>query len=105
MGHKPNPSKSLVQSHYYANGTEKYSYSVVQGSLGNSYDIVLAFKQKNTYSSHSPTDLSRQISSSREFNDTESKVIIFYNNFYVVVVLLHLKLCCKLCVLITISDF
>lgn len=82
IGHKPNPLKSLVQSHYFANGTEKYSYSVVQGSLGNSYDIVLGFRQRSTYNCHSPDDLSRQTSSSRESSDTESKVIILDNEFY-----------------------
>ncbi|KAI8549593.1 hypothetical protein RHMOL_Rhmol06G0037200 [Rhododendron molle] len=80
IGYKPNPLKSLVQSHYFANGTEKYSYSVVQGSLGNSYDIVLGFRQRNTYNCHSPDDLSRQTSSSREFSDTESKMLSVPNS-------------------------
>lgn len=83
IGHKPNPLKSLVQSHYFANGTEKYSYSVVQGSLGNSYDIVLGFRQRNTYNYHSPDEISRQTSSSREFSDAESKVIILDNEIII----------------------
>ncbi|PSS31309.1 Jacalin-related lectin like [Actinidia chinensis var. chinensis] len=74
LGHKPYASKSLVQSHYCANGTEKFNYSLVQGSLGNNYDVVLAFRQKNEYSYNSTNDLSRQTSSSREFSDTESKM-------------------------------
>ncbi|XP_052201300.1 jacalin-related lectin 3 isoform X2 [Diospyros lotus] len=74
LGHNPYPSTALVHSNYYvANETEDVGYSVVRGSLGNNYDVVVAFRQKNERTYHSPLDLSRQSSSSREFSDSESE--------------------------------
>ncbi|KAJ0087017.1 hypothetical protein Patl1_09216 [Pistacia atlantica] len=60
-----NSSKSIVHSQsFLTNGSEKVGYSLVQGSVGESYDIVLAVKQKDSFgANHLPTILSRQSSS------------------------------------------
>ncbi|KAK6938882.1 Jacalin-like lectin domain [Dillenia turbinata] len=73
---KTNPSKSLVHCQsYVTNGPEKIGYSVVQGSVGQNYDIVLAIRQKELYNSAppgAPKILSRETSSSEDFSDTEA---------------------------------
>ncbi|XAR61711.1 hypothetical protein NMG60_11016212 [Bertholletia excelsa] len=53
---RTNPLNPIVQSHCFASGTESYGYSVVQGSLGNNYDVILAFRQKNEYSYQPPNN-------------------------------------------------
>ncbi|KAF5740802.1 hypothetical protein HS088_TW11G00881 [Tripterygium wilfordii] len=60
-------SKALVhmQSHT-TNGTENVGYSVIQGSAGDNYDIVVALRHKNDYGNSPSNKLSMQ--SSREFN-------------------------------------
>ncbi|XP_065880957.1 jacalin-related lectin 3-like isoform X1 [Euphorbia lathyris] len=45
-------SKSLVQAKSFVNsGTENMGYSVIQGSAGNNYDIVVAVRQKEEFGS------------------------------------------------------
>ncbi|KAJ0026058.1 hypothetical protein Pint_09030 [Pistacia integerrima] len=63
--HNKNSSKTIVHSQsFLTNGSEKVGYSLVQGSVGESYDIVLAVKQKDSFgANHLPTILSRQSSS------------------------------------------
>ncbi|KAK9270749.1 hypothetical protein L1049_026332 [Liquidambar formosana] len=69
-----NPSRPLVHSQsYVTNGTEKIGYSIVQGSVGKSYDIVLAVRQKEDYSNTLSSTLSRKTSNSQEFSDAEPK--------------------------------
>ncbi|KAL3505336.1 hypothetical protein ACH5RR_035177 [Cinchona calisaya] len=90
------PSNSVIHSQYYAvQGTEKYEYSMLQGNLGNSYDLVLAVRHKGEYTGNStpenmswkipdsskgkyisnstPDNLSRQTSESSEFSLAEPK--------------------------------
>ncbi|KAF2324626.1 hypothetical protein GH714_015711 [Hevea brasiliensis] len=63
--------KSLVQSKSLVNnGAENIGYSVIQGSAGNSYDIVVAVRQKDEYGSPLQSKPSRQIS--RESSDSEA---------------------------------
>ncbi|CAH2062620.1 unnamed protein product, partial [Thlaspi arvense] len=85
---RTNPLNPIVQSHCFASGTESYGYSVVQGSLGNNYDVILAFRQKNEYSYQPPNNygypspnnygyqlpnnLPRQSSGSEESSDSDS---------------------------------
>ncbi|KAK9743430.1 hypothetical protein RND81_03G238700 [Saponaria officinalis] len=73
---------------YVANDANKMSgYSVIQGSLGKDYDIVLAIKQKDNLSSASPkikgiytnaphAALSRQCSSSDSSDDDAKKKVL-----------------------------
>jgi len=47
---QPSPSKALSYSHSYMTNTpENGSYNVIQGSVGQGYDIVLALKQKDDF--------------------------------------------------------
>ncbi|KAK7333222.1 hypothetical protein VNO80_29987 [Phaseolus coccineus] len=47
---QPSPSKALSYSHSYVTNTpENGSYNVIQGSVGQGYDIVLALKQKDDF--------------------------------------------------------
>lgn len=77
---------SIVQMHSsLVHGPEKHEYSMLQGSLGKNYDLILAVRHKDRdatympddiykkYSSSSPYNLSRQTSSSRELSHTEFK--------------------------------
>ncbi|XP_059636411.1 jacalin-related lectin 3 isoform X2 [Cornus florida] len=73
---KPSPPKSLLQSqNSVANGTDpKLGYSIIQGSIGQKFDMVLALRQKDDYSNPLSNNMSRQSSSSsQEFSDTDSK--------------------------------
>lgn len=80
-----NESKSLLYTQsYVANGIENPGYSVIRGSIGKDYDIVLAIKQKESlssapptvvtgYTNASPLTFSRQ-SSHSDYSDVESKM-------------------------------
>lgn len=64
------PSKALSFSqNYMTNTNDNASYSVIQGSVGQDYDIVLALKQKDDFGK-SPTV---KISSFKEPNNIEPK--------------------------------
>ncbi|KDP38565.1 hypothetical protein JCGZ_04490 [Jatropha curcas] len=55
-------SKALVQAKSFVNtGTENIGYSVIQGTAGNSYDIVVAVRQKEEHGNPLQTKPSRQI--------------------------------------------
>ncbi|KAL2892756.1 Jacalin-related lectin 3 [Bienertia sinuspersici] len=86
---KPVEQKSLTNSaysqNYVANGVDNSGYSVIHGSLGKDYDIVLAIKQReNLYNSPappkiremgtnaSPVTYSRQ-SSHSDYSDVDGK--------------------------------
>ncbi|KAB1203777.1 Agglutinin [Morella rubra] len=72
----PYLSKPLVHApKYLANGTEETGYSVIQGTVGESYDIVLAVRQKEDFGNPLITrkKFSREISSP-ENSDREIKV-------------------------------
>ncbi|XVF73822.1 hypothetical protein PTKIN_Ptkin13bG0012400 [Pterospermum kingtungense] len=77
---KLQPSKTIIQSQsFVANGAEKGGFSVIQGSVGESYDIVLAVRQRDGYGNPLPRELSRQTSSSSDDSsdvETKSKVSI-----------------------------
>jgi hypothetical protein len=62
---KKYPSKALSQQSqkYVANGTEKVGYSVIQGTIGESFDIVLAVRQKDDFGNPLQNKVSREISS------------------------------------------
>lgn len=67
---QPSLSKNLSYSqNYMTNTVENSSYSVIHGSVGQGYDIVLALKQKDDYGK-SPTT---RISSFKEPNKIEPK--------------------------------
>ncbi|XP_062163544.1 jacalin-related lectin 3-like isoform X1 [Alnus glutinosa] len=62
---KENPSKALSnhsQKYVAANGTEKVGYSVIQGTIGESFDIVLAVRQKDDLGNPLQRKVSREIS-------------------------------------------
>lgn len=54
-------------------GTNKVGYSVVQGSIGQNYDIVLAVRQKEVQGNCFRSQISRQSSSSEESSDEETE--------------------------------
>jgi hypothetical protein len=65
------PSKVLVQSQsYVANGTERVGYSVIQGSVGENFDIVLAVRQKDDFGN--PILKKTREMSSKEYKDVET---------------------------------
>nr|KYP45177.1 Agglutinin [Cajanus cajan] len=69
------PSKALSYSqNYMTKSPENGSYSVIQGSVGQGYDIVLALKQKDDFG-NSPT---AKISSFKEPKNIEPKEKIIY---------------------------
>lgn len=84
-----NPSKALVQTqNSIANGTDSFGFSVLQGSIGQNYDIILAVRQKDDFSSKGPlpnNKLSRQSSESSSDGDTNEKVRNL--NIYVIFIL------------------
>ncbi|KAL8153919.1 hypothetical protein V2J09_011679 [Rumex salicifolius] len=62
---KNNLSKSMLHSNnFVATGSENYGYSVIQGQIGNNYDLVVAIKQKDNHPISPPVTYSKQISSS-----------------------------------------
>lgn len=67
-------SKALVQTKSLVNtGTENIGYSVIQGSAGNSYDIVVAVRQKELECGKPlQSKPSRQSSSSGSSSDSSS---------------------------------
>ncbi|KAK7305408.1 hypothetical protein VNO77_43314 [Canavalia gladiata] len=67
----PSPSKTLSYSqNYISTTTENVGYSVIHGSVGQGYDIVLALKQKDDFAKPLPTG---NISSFKEPNSIEPK--------------------------------
>lgn len=72
---KQKGSKTLVQTqNSLAMGTENTGYSIIQGKIGNSYDIVLAVKQTEDKSNNAwGSKLSRQVSGPQEYNEVETK--------------------------------
>ncbi|KAJ8772729.1 hypothetical protein K2173_027906 [Erythroxylum novogranatense] len=56
-------SKAIVKTKSYnTNGSDSVGYSVIQGSAGNAYDIVVAVRQKDDNGNLLPKKLSTQIS-------------------------------------------
>ncbi|KAG6598470.1 Pentatricopeptide repeat-containing protein, partial [Cucurbita argyrosperma subsp. sororia] len=69
------PSKGMIQSpNYVACKAENEGYSIIQGSVGQNYDIVLALRQKDELKKPLPNTISKQVSSSSssESSDDES---------------------------------
>ncbi|KAF9619350.1 hypothetical protein IFM89_006537 [Coptis chinensis] len=81
---KPNlSSKALVSSQsFVANGTDKFGYNVVQGSVGQNYDIVLAVRQKDDIISKvsSKRLSSKSSSSSSSEEELNSKLLPLPSN-------------------------
>lgn len=80
---KDKKSKTLVQTQScLANGTEKTGYSIIQGKIGNSYDIVLAVKQREDQNNNaSGSGPSRQVSRSQDYSEVETKEKVSLNLF------------------------
>ncbi|KAK9113048.1 hypothetical protein Scep_020567 [Stephania cephalantha] len=74
-----NPSKALVSTQsYVATGTDRSGFNVVQGSVGNGYDIVVAVRQKDDFENKvSSNNIWRQSSSSSSEEDTNEKQLSF----------------------------
>lgn len=71
---QPNPSKTLAHSpNYITNTTDNFGYSIIQGSVGQNYDIVLALKQKDDFSKPLPNNVARKTSNIKESNNFEHK--------------------------------
>ncbi|RDX60745.1 Pentatricopeptide repeat-containing protein, partial [Mucuna pruriens] len=74
---QPNPSKTLAHSQSpigIINTAENFGFSVIQGSLNQNYDIVLAVRQKDDFNKPLPTDnVSGKISVVKESNNIEHK--------------------------------
>ncbi|KAB2023279.1 hypothetical protein ES319_D06G007100v1 [Gossypium barbadense] len=73
---KMNHSKTIVHAQSFAgNGGERDGFSVIQGSVGESYDIVLAVRQRDLIGNSLPRELSRRGSRSctEESRDGETK--------------------------------
>eukprot|EP00257_Ricinus_communis_P015536 XP_015573475.1 jacalin-related lectin 3 isoform X1 [Ricinus communis] len=70
-------SKALVQAKSFVNnGTENIGYSVIQGTAGNSYDIVVAVRQKEENGSLLKTKpLLKQISSESSDDEANDKTL------------------------------
>lgn len=68
---QPKPSKALSSSqNHMTNTTESVGYSVIQGSVSQGFDIVVAVKQKDSSVKASPT---KKIFSYKESNSIEPK--------------------------------
>ncbi|GAU27699.1 hypothetical protein TSUD_126450 [Trifolium subterraneum] len=69
---QPKPSKTLSKSHNHINNTnDSVGYSVIQGSVSQGFDIVVAVKQKDGFSGKaSPT---KKILTFKETNSIEPK--------------------------------
>jgi hypothetical protein len=88
---QPKPSKTLSNSQNHMNNTnDSVGYSVIQGSVSQGFDIVVAVKQKESFSGKaSPT---KKILTFKETNSIEPKEkvrkkcsLIFFSTFYVLV--------------------
>lgn len=55
------PNPVYYSQQYASNSTDKYGYSMIQGSLGNNYDLIVAVRQKDDHRT-TPINLSPQIS-------------------------------------------
>ncbi|CAL0301685.1 unnamed protein product [Lupinus luteus] len=73
---QPNTSKALYHSQSYITNTiENVGYCVIQGSVGQSYDIVVALKQKDDLSKPKQNNVSSNITSIEELNDDNEKIV------------------------------
>ncbi|KAL9316582.1 hypothetical protein ACSQ67_017583 [Phaseolus vulgaris] len=71
---QPNPSKPLAHSQSpITHFSENSGYSVIQGTLNEHYDIVLALKQKDYVNKPLANNVAKKISFVQESNNTEQK--------------------------------
>lgn len=73
---QPNPSKHLLHQVHITNTAENFGYSVIQGTVNQNYDIVLAVRQKDhkdDFNKPMPNKVSGKISVVEESNNTEHK--------------------------------
>jgi hypothetical protein len=73
---QPNPSKDLHHLGHITSTSENFGYSVIQGTVNQNYDIVLAVRQKDQkddFGKPIPNKVSGKISSVKESNNIEHK--------------------------------
>lgn len=71
---QPNPSKPLAHSQGpITHFSENFGYSVIQGTVNEHYDIVLALKQKDHFNKPVANNVAGKISFVQESNNTEQK--------------------------------
>ncbi|XP_057726006.1 jacalin-related lectin 3-like [Arachis stenosperma] len=71
---QPKPSKLLVQPQNQIASTNNFGgFSVIQGSVGETYDIVLAVRQKDNFGMLQSNNVPRKISHIKESKNTEHK--------------------------------
>lgn len=56
------PNSFYYSQQHVSQATDKCEYSMIQGSLGTNYDLIVAVRQKDDRSTFNPTNLSPQIS-------------------------------------------
>ncbi|OIW02578.1 hypothetical protein TanjilG_24029 [Lupinus angustifolius] len=72
---QPNPHKTLAHSNNITNTTEDFGgYSIIHGSVGQNYDIVLALKQKDNFSKPIPNNVSWNTPEPNNFKHREGKI-------------------------------
>lgn len=78
--HKPIASNSIIQSQSYGfHRTEEYEHSLIQGSFGTNYDLIVAVRKKDDHNNSLVNNLSRQ--TSREFSYAEPKNEVTWISF------------------------
>ncbi|KAI5435160.1 jacalin-related lectin 3 isoform X1 [Lathyrus oleraceus] len=73
---QPNSSKILAHSGHMTNTNESFGYSLIQGTVNQNYDIVVAVRQKDLkddFSKPIPKQVSGKISTVQETNNIEHK--------------------------------
>lgn len=73
---QPNPAKALHHSDHVNNTSENFGYSVIQGTVNQNYDIVLAVRQKDhkdDFGKPIPNKMPGKISTIKESKNIEHK--------------------------------
>jgi hypothetical protein len=73
---QPTPSKDLHHLGHITSTSENFGYSVIQGTVNQNYDIVLAVRQKDhkdDFGKPIPNKVSGKISAVKESNNIEHK--------------------------------
>ncbi|KAK7300935.1 hypothetical protein RJT34_11788 [Clitoria ternatea] len=72
---QPNLSKTMAhsQNHITTNTSENFGYSIIQGTVNQNYDIVLAVKQKDDFSKPLANNVSGKLSLVKESDNSEHK--------------------------------
>jgi len=78
---QPNPAKALHHSDHVNNTSENFGYSVIQGTVNQNYDIVLAVRQKDhkdDFGKPIPNKMPGKISTIKESKNIEHKEKVRY---------------------------